>query len=712
MGIFSIFKQFLVSNSIFHKITFLTFLSLCFLFFSQSLFAVVEQKSTALVELCSVNDPVPSKDGIRRLAMIVGVGEYKDPRINDLPGPPNDAQNMYDLLTGKGGYAFPKENVCLLVNAEATTKKFTQSFTSTLINRAQPGDEVVFFYAGHGSQVPDKLDDEADGMDEVFVLHDAQVDDLDSFFADDEFGDLLTKLYKKTQRITLFIDSCHSGSVMRGDVEYLARNIRYVPPPEFEEKMARMTVTDSTASQNQTSWITGSFPEMVVFTAAADGTLALERNARGIFTDAILNVLSKAHDSQLTYAQAARQIRPLVRAESHQVPYFQGNLQRSVFAGVNRDRPIGWEIIAVEPQLKLGGFPLPGVGKGAEFRVYDGSVTGAETQDPAKAKALIILEQSTGLNGIGKVVSQVADAKPIQPGDLALLARPGDAQRNLKVTLRAEDKTGGISVDRAAEIKAHLKQHADASKVIEVVADKGDFELSLDDDNRYVISGPENIARNRLTQEIDVINNLWQFSLQQVFNKINGEGGDQFVDQETLKVEIVPDKNQPDCVMNAQINSDQLTTNDIPLDCRWKIKVSLSKESPVPLQIGGLILSTDGGIYGLPQDNSTIMIKPGGNPVVLPGTFLAAEPLNIEDMVHIFGTHETNPVPWVQLTQKSATRSAGITTGLYRIMDQYLDGTRGVQTVQIEPDENKNLAWTKTSITMRVIENKNETKEP
>jgi len=197
-----------------------------------------------------------------------------------------------------------------------------------------------------------------------------------------------------------------------------------------------------------------------------------------------------------------------------------------------------------------------------------------------------------------------------------------------------------------------------------------------------------------------------------VFNKINGEGGDQFVDQETLKVEIVPDKNQSDCAMNAQINSGQLKMHDIPLDCRWKIKVSLSEESPVPLRIGGLILSTDGGIYGLPRDNSTIKIKPGGNPVVLPDTFLASEPLNVEDMIHIFGTHETNPVPWARLTQKSVLRGAEIKTGLYEILDQYLGGTRGQQPIQVEQDENKNLAWTKTSITMRVVENKNAEKEP
>ena len=47
-------------------------------------------------------------DGMRRLALIVGVGEYKSPKVKDLAGPPSDARRFYELLTGRNGYGFQK----------------------------------------------------------------------------------------------------------------------------------------------------------------------------------------------------------------------------------------------------------------------------------------------------------------------------------------------------------------------------------------------------------------------------------------------------------------------------------------------------------------------------------------------------------------------------------------------------------------------------
>ena len=38
-------------------------------------------------------------DGVRRLALVVGVGQYKNEHVPDLIGPPNDARRFYDLLT-------------------------------------------------------------------------------------------------------------------------------------------------------------------------------------------------------------------------------------------------------------------------------------------------------------------------------------------------------------------------------------------------------------------------------------------------------------------------------------------------------------------------------------------------------------------------------------------------------------------------------------
>ena len=38
-----------------------------------------------------------------------------------------------------------------------------------LVYNAQPGDSLVFQYAGHGDQIPDEDKDEDDGLDEVIL---------------------------------------------------------------------------------------------------------------------------------------------------------------------------------------------------------------------------------------------------------------------------------------------------------------------------------------------------------------------------------------------------------------------------------------------------------------------------------------------------------------------------------------------------------------
>lgn len=680
-----------------------TAITVSLLLLMQSSCGQTESNLTPLVDRCPLGEAVQSEDGIRRLALIVGVGQYKSPSIPDLPGPPKDAMRIYELLTGSQGYGFPKENVCVLLDAEASTANFKKYFSKVLINRAHSKDEAVIYYAGHGSQTRDKNSDEQDGMDETFVFHDARSDGIKDF-ADDEFDRLLTKLYEKTQRITVFLDSCNSGSAIRGDVEFLSRYV----PPESESSEERGSIVNSAAKSEKAGWVSSSLPGIVVFTAAGDGTSALEKNARGIFTDAVLTTLGSINARQLTYAQAARQIRPLVKAESYQIPYFQGDIQRSVFSGSNRNHPLSWEIIEVEPQLKLGGFPLPGIEKGAEFRVYDGSIDGAQTQDPGKAKAVIVTDVSTGLNAIAHITSRPANAETIRAGDLAVLSRPGDEQRMLKVTLRAESRAGGITAEKAGMIAANLEKHPDAKTMITLVQDKGGFELSQDS-GEYVVKGPENLVRNRFKIEKDVIENLRQHALQRVLSTLRGEGGNQFVDQETLQVQIVPAQKQDQCTHGHKWRQElpnAVVAQKIPLCYKWNVKVKVSEESPVRLLIGGLILSTDGSIFGFPADGSVAPLSPGEEIVFAAKgeTFVASYPLNIEDQIIVFGTQENNPVPWSRLTQSSMSRAGEVKNGLYRALDRYLSGTRGVARPVETIDQD--TAWTLSSITMRVTDDK------
>ena len=71
------------------------------------------------------------------------------------------------------------------------------------------GDIFCLSYAGHGGQIADINDEEEDGMDETWCLFDRQL-------LDDELYCLLAE-FKAGVRVLVFSDSCHSGTITRGD---------------------------------------------------------------------------------------------------------------------------------------------------------------------------------------------------------------------------------------------------------------------------------------------------------------------------------------------------------------------------------------------------------------------------------------------------------------------------------------------------------------
>ena len=246
---------------------------------------------TRTPEICSPGEAVDT-DGHRRLALIVGVGEYKNANIPDLKGPPNDARRFYELLTGKNGYAFPKQNVCLLLNEQATTGEFKQLFDTALVERARENDVVVIFFAGHGSQARDKNGDEPDEWDETLMFHDARTDGIGDL-RDDEFNQMLARLYRKTRYITVILDSCNAGTATRDPAV-----VRFFEPMADDADADPSTA--AAGGDQGAGWVTESLAGTVIFSAATDSNPALEKNGRGIFTDALLQILGNAGNQTMT----------------------------------------------------------------------------------------------------------------------------------------------------------------------------------------------------------------------------------------------------------------------------------------------------------------------------------------------------------------------------------------------------------------------------
>jgi hypothetical protein len=217
---------------------------------------------------------------VRRLALIVGVGDYKSDRVPKLSGTTHDARRMYDLLTGPNGYGFPKENVCLLLDGDATAQGFRDAFQKTLVDRAQPQDVVVLFYAGHGSQTRDRNHDEPDEMDETFVLQDSRTGDVGDL-VDDEFNGMLSRV--KSDHLTVILDACNSGTLTRDpDGRVVAR---LAEPDENPNRTHGSTLEGE--GDGGSSFEPDSKKGLVVLSGAADGTSALEINGSGVFTSAI-----------------------------------------------------------------------------------------------------------------------------------------------------------------------------------------------------------------------------------------------------------------------------------------------------------------------------------------------------------------------------------------------------------------------------------------
>ncbi len=678
-------------------------------------------KEVELPSLCPTS-PAIETDGKRRLALVVGVGSYASREVQDLQGPANDARRIYDFLTEKkGGYGFPAENVCLLVDDEATTEVFRTAFEQTMVNRAQKGDVGLLFFAGHGSRAQDVDGDEPDDWDETLLFHDARSGGVEDLL-DDELNAMLARFHAKTDQLTVIFDACNSASSVR---DGSALKARYQPPSgrlaNRQTKSDSIPVKAGTAGSSAKDGIPENLPGLVSFSAASDNTPAFERNGAGIFTSALLEVLQAGGSKPLTYAQAARRIRPLVAARSYQVPYFQGDLERVFLAESRPQRPpLAWDVTAVGQQVELSGPPQPSMGVGAELRIYDGAAKAGSFRDPSKSKATVTVIEGghNGINAVTRVVSVRPAAPNILPGDLAILVSPATDLVKLKVRLRPRGEQGGLPRQLSQAIELAITAHPEAADLIEATDADGDFELAQDPSKNLVLWGPQGIrgtwAKGSFDGDVErvsrnVVRSLWNHARQRALLALRGEGGQDFEDQETLQVELVPAAKQTPCAGGSWQAAGVNQPQEIPLCHRWQIRVAVDERAPLPLLVGGMVLSSDGEMMAFPRSSLQagggraawyLKLEPGQSHV-FQSVFEGRPPVGVWDTILVLGTQESNPVDWSLLAEAGGTRSVEARSGspLLRTLDRYLrPDTRG----QLEIDQASDTTWTLTSVPMQV----------
>ncbi|HKE15707.1 MAG TPA: caspase family protein [Kofleriaceae bacterium] len=189
-----------------------------------------------------------------RRALLVGINHYQDPGAT-LKGCVNDTLMMWQLLTQQ--YRFEPDDVRVLNDERATTEAIRQRLR-WLTRDVAPGSELVFHYAGHGSQVRDrgKLDELDDHMDEILCPYDLDWDDP---FTDDELAAVI-QVVPPGVNFTIVLDCCHSGT---GTREFFKEPVAgrtpvsrfLVPPPDIALRAASRVDTSSRAAERTVNMV-------------------------------------------------------------------------------------------------------------------------------------------------------------------------------------------------------------------------------------------------------------------------------------------------------------------------------------------------------------------------------------------------------------------------------------------------------------------------
>jgi hypothetical protein len=145
----------------------------------------------------------------KRLAVVIGVGQYQSPDIPDLEFARADAQSVYDFL--KSDAAGPFDDVLFLADDQATGAAMRQALF-VFLQQADWNDLVVVYYAGHGAPDPARPDN-------LYLLpSDA---DLNALAATGfPMWDVKTALRRQiaAERVLVIADACHSAGTADGDV--------------------------------------------------------------------------------------------------------------------------------------------------------------------------------------------------------------------------------------------------------------------------------------------------------------------------------------------------------------------------------------------------------------------------------------------------------------------------------------------------------------
>ena len=417
----------------------------------------------------------------RKVALLVGVGDYSSADFADKPlNAKKGVQLLRSTLLQQG---FLDQDIAVLTNADATSEGIQKAFEAHLL-QAEEGDMAVFYFYGHGSQIQDDNNEEADQLDEALVPYDGQRSSEKkhrNLIRDDDLGKWIKSLRSQTGpdgQVLVLLDACHSGSGLRGTAAVNVKQDRHQIALKNEEKGLAPYVALYSSMPHQPSI------EMTV-----------EANERCALLSWAFCKAMRQMDPSTTYRGLFEQTALYIATRSRkQTPQLEGEQDMLVFGGkVPPPVPYFRVVTALGPQeILLAGGLMHGLQAGALVSVYPPEIRDTTGVTPLATGEVID-------TGLGLLESTVVMDREVSEAELSsawvFVAERRFNGYALKLRLEMPDvATADMIKDRLADMSALNLESAEDAELI-LTQDEGKWILWSADG---LVLWEERYSRNRL----------------------------------------------------------------------------------------------------------------------------------------------------------------------------------------------------------------------
>jgi hypothetical protein len=433
-------------------------------------------------------------------AFIVTIGDYPTQNgWSDLSSS-KDKEIVMDLLLSQG---FDASSIVSLTDQNATYSGFKTSMNA-FITSLQKGDIIYFHFSGHGQQVMDVsskdfktefLDqDEPDGWDEALVLYNAPMKWSDGYkfeehLVDDQINHYFNSIREKiggTGQLIAVFDACHSGTISRGENDWVVRGTNKVCAPEDYNP----TVVSNDKSNSDFAFENKSeMGKLVCFFGCQPHQVNRELNKAGSLTTFFASAMKELKENA-TYNNLFSLINEgmAVNFQNAQHPDIEGDdLNQLIFSGkfIAQDKFVLCDKL-VSNSAYLKGGTISGLALGDSIGFFSNTTNQIKGTKPLFKGIVSEIDAlnskvtlTTKNNERGEKFRAFVISKSIAPASLDVALDAGSLNKELKQLLENIKNIQLVEGKAKYVIKNYTAEGEKSKTKVQILVGDGDFALPL-----------------------------------------------------------------------------------------------------------------------------------------------------------------------------------------------------------------------------------------